>query len=166
MIGKSWILWYIRKFKDAYLILLCGKLIENLLTRMKLKTLQTLWKLDYLRFFWNYLDVNYVFQSICNLWALCDFNTMPCVISRWSPDLVSVVFVTAESNSGHCPFTFIWRVLPCYPWGEEVPWLCVGKAAAHGAKRPHAKEVLFDAFSLLAMGGETQPWGYGWGCYP
>ena len=43
-------LWYIRKFEDAYLVLLCGKLLENL-TRMKLKTLQTLWKLDYLKFF-------------------------------------------------------------------------------------------------------------------
>ena len=42
---------YIRKFEDAYFVLLCGKLFENLLTRMKLKTLQTLWKLDYLRFF-------------------------------------------------------------------------------------------------------------------
>ena len=51
MIRKSWILWYIRKFKDAYLVLLCGKLLENLLTRMKLKTLQALWKLDYLGFF-------------------------------------------------------------------------------------------------------------------
>ena len=102
---KSWIIWYIIKFKDAYLVLLCGKLIENLLTRMKLKTLQTLWKLDYLRFFWNYLDVNYVFQSICNLWALCGFNTMSCVISWWSPNLVFIVFVTMESNPGECPFT-------------------------------------------------------------
>ena len=32
--------------------------------------------------------------------------------------------------------------------------MCVGKAAAHGAKRPHAREVLFDALSLLPMGGE------------
>ena len=30
MIRKSWILWYIGKFKDAYLVLLFGKLIENL----------------------------------------------------------------------------------------------------------------------------------------
>ena len=33
-------LWYIRKFKDAYLVLVLGKLIENLLIIMKLKTLQ------------------------------------------------------------------------------------------------------------------------------
>ena len=30
----------------------------------------------------------------------------------------------------------------------------MGKDAVHGAKRPHAREVLFDAFSLLPMGGE------------
>ena len=30
----------------------------------------------------------------------------------------------------------------------------MGEADAHGAKRPHAKEVLFDALSLLPMGGE------------
>ena len=30
----------------------------------------------------------------------------------------------------------------------------MGEATAHGAKRPHAKEVLFDSLSLLPMGGE------------
>ena len=30
----------------------------------------------------------------------------------------------------------------------------MGEAAAHGAKRPHAKGVLFDTLSLLPMGGE------------
>ena len=32
--------------------------------------------------------------------------------------------------------------------------MCVGEAAAHGAKRPHAREVLFDTLSLLPMGEE------------
>ena len=32
--------------------------------------------------------------------------------------------------------------------------MCVGEAAVHGAKRPHAKEILFDALFLLPMGGE------------
>ena len=32
--------------------------------------------------------------------------------------------------------------------------MCMGKAAAHGTKRPHAREVLFDALSLLLMGKE------------
>ena len=38
----------------------------------------------------------------------------------------------------------------------------MGEASAHGAKRPHAKEVLFDALSLLPIGGEKNlegPWG-------
>ena len=37
----------------------------------------------------------------------------------------------------------------------------VGEAAAHGAKRPHAREVLFDALSLLPMGGEKNLEGMG-----
>ena len=63
------ILWYIRKFKDAYLVLLFGKFMENIFGKNKVETLQTLWKLDYLRvfffFFLNYLDINYVFESTC-----------------------------------------------------------------------------------------------------
>ena len=39
--------------------------------------------------------------------------------------------------------------------------MCVGEAATHGAKRPHAKEVLFDALSLLPMGGEKNLEGMG-----
>ena len=46
-----------------------------------------------------------MFQSTFNLWALCGFSTMPCVISWWSPNLVSIVFVTTESNLGQYPFT-------------------------------------------------------------
>ena len=30
--------------------------------------------------------------------------------------------------------------------------MCVGETTAHGAKRPHAKNFLFDAFSLLPIG--------------
>ena len=81
---------------------------------------------------------------------------MSCVISRWSPDLVSIVLVFKSM-----PFHFGWRVLPCCPWGEEVPWLCVDEAAAHGAKRPHPREVLFDALSLLPMEGEKNLKGMG-----
>ena len=32
--------------------------------------------------------------------------------------------------------------------------MCVSEATAHGAKRPHAREVLFDVLSLLPIGGE------------
>ena len=36
----------------------------------------------------------------------------------------------------------------------------------HGVKRPQAKDVIFDAFSLLPMRKETKFWGYRWNCYP
>ena len=39
--------------------------------------------------------------------------------------------------------------------------MCVGEVAVHGAKRPHAREVLFDALSLLPMGGEKNLEGMG-----
>ena len=37
----------------------------------------------------------------------------------------------------------------------------MGEAAVHGAKRPHAREVLFDALSLLLIGGEKNLEGMG-----
>ena len=37
----------------------------------------------------------------------------------------------------------------------------MGEAAAHGAKRPHAREVLFDVLSLLPMEGEKNLEGMG-----
>ena len=39
--------------------------------------------------------------------------------------------------------------------------MCVGEAAAYGDKRPHAKEILFDALSLLPMEGEKNLEGMG-----
>ena len=39
--------------------------------------------------------------------------------------------------------------------------MCVGEAAAHGAKRPHAREIIFDALSLLPMGEEKNVEGMG-----
>ena len=37
----------------------------------------------------------------------------------------------------------------------------MGEAAAHGAKRPHAREILFDALSLWPIGGEKNIEGMG-----
>ena len=37
----------------------------------------------------------------------------------------------------------------------------MGEVAAHGVKRPHAREVLFDVLSLLPMGGEKNLEGMG-----
>ena len=39
--------------------------------------------------------------------------------------------------------------------------MCMGEVAVHGAKRPHARDVLFDALSLLPMGGEKNLEGMG-----
>ena len=39
--------------------------------------------------------------------------------------------------------------------------MCVGEAAVHGAKRPHAREVLFDALSLLPNRGDKNLEGMG-----
>ena len=39
--------------------------------------------------------------------------------------------------------------------------MCVGEVATHRAKRPHAKVVLFDALSLLPIGGEKNLEGMG-----
>ena len=39
--------------------------------------------------------------------------------------------------------------------------MCVGEAAVHEAKRPHAKEVLFDVLSLLPMRREKNLEGMG-----
>ena len=39
--------------------------------------------------------------------------------------------------------------------------MCVGEAAVQWAKKPHAKEVLFDTLSLLPMGGEKNLEGMG-----
>ena len=130
------------------------EIVRKSLTRMKLKTIQTLWKLDYLRFFWNYLVINYVFErkyiTVCFMrfwdYAMCDFS----VITR--SDFSSLCDNGIKSRS--VPFHFGWRVLPYCPWEEEVPWLCMSEAAIHGAKRPHAREDLFNALSLLPMGGE------------
>ena len=37
----------------------------------------------------------------------------------------------------------------------------MGETATRGAKRPHAREVLFDMLSLLPMGGEKNLKGMG-----
>ena len=39
--------------------------------------------------------------------------------------------------------------------------MCVDETTVHRAKRPHAREVLFDALFLLPMGGEKNFEGMG-----
>ena len=77
---------------------------------------------------------------------MCDFL----VITRF--DFRS--FCDNEIKSRSVLLHFGWCILPNCPWREEVPWLCMGEAAAHGAKRPHVREVLFDALFLLPIRGK------------
>ena len=72
-----------------------------------------------LRFFWNYLDINYVFERKCNLWALRCFNFMPCVISQWLLDLVSIIFVTTKSDLGQRLFTLDDAFFPATHGGKR-----------------------------------------------
>ena len=84
---------------------------------------------------------------------MCDFQ----VITRFGFHNLCDNGIRSRSVSFH----FGWHILPCCPWVEEVPWLYVGEVTAYGAKRPHAKEVLFDALSLLPMEGEKNLEGIG-----
>ena len=85
--------------------------------------------------------------------AMCDFP----VITQFGSHSLCDNGIKSRSM----PFHFGWHVLPCYPWGEEISWLCVGEATAYGAKSPHAREVLFDTLSLLPIGGEKNFEGMG-----
>ena len=84
---------------------------------------------------------------------MCDFS----VITRFG--FSSLCDNGIKSRS--VPFTLDDAFFPIAHGGEEVPWLCVGEATAHRAKRPRAKEVLFDTLSLLPMGGEKNLEGMG-----
>ncbi|KAK9990595.1 hypothetical protein SO802_025580 [Lithocarpus litseifolius] len=70
------------------------------------------------------------------------------------------VFVITESNLGQCSFTLDDAFFPAAHGGKRF-LDCVGEATVHGAKRPHAREVLFYALSLLSMGGEKNLEGMG-----
>ena len=84
---------------------------------------------------------------------MCDFP----VITRFGFNSLCDNGIKSRSVSFH----FAWHILPCYPWGKEVFWLCMGETTVYGAKKPHAREVLFDALSLLPMGGEKNLEGMG-----
>ena len=162
MIRKSWILWYIRKFKDVYFVLLYGKLIENLFDKNEVENFINFVEV---RLFKVFLKLSYYKLCIWKEMYTCELYVVltPCHV--WFPsDITRFGFRSLcdnEIKSKLVPFHFGWRVLPCCPSGEEVPWLCVGEAAAHEAKRPHAREVLFDALSLLPIGGEKNLEGMG-----
>ena len=72
----------------------------------------------------------------------------------WSPNLISIVFMTTVLNLGQCPFTLDDAFFPIAYGGKRFLNYVWVRLLSMGAKRPHAKEVLFDALSLLPMWGE------------
>ena len=161
MIRKLWILWYIRKFKDAYLVLLFGKLIKNLFDKNEVENLTNFVKF---RLFKVFLKLRGYKLCIWKYMYTCKLYFVLTLCHVWFPSNHPIGFHSLCDNgigSKLVPFHFGWHVLPYCLWGEDVSWLCVGEAVAHGAKRPHAKEVIFDALSLLPMGIEKNLEGMG-----
>ena len=92
-----------------------------------------------------------MFQSVCNMWALCGFNIMPCVISQWSPNLVFVVFMTTESDPSQCPFTLDDVLFPAAHGGKRF-LDCVWVRLLSMGRKDHMQKRSYDALSLLPMG--------------
>ena len=89
------------------------------------------------------------------LWAFYGFDTMPCVISRWSPDLVSVVFVTTESDLGQCPFTLDDAFFPTAHRGKRF-LDCVWVRLLPMRPRDHMQERSYLTCSLYCLWGERK----------
>ena len=93
--------------------------------------------------------------------SLCGFNTMPCVISQWSPDLVSVVFVITESNQGQYPFTLDYAFFPAIHGGKRF-LDCVWVRLLPMGPREHMQERSYLTCSLCyPWGGEKNLEGMG-----
>ena len=130
------------------------KIVRKSFNKNEVENLSTMLKLDYLRFFWNYLDMNYVFQSNVTCKFMC-FNTMPCVISQWSPDLVLVVFVTTESNQSQCLFTLDDAFFPIIHGGKRL-LDCVWVRLLPMGPRDHMQERAYLMRSLCCSWGERK----------
>ena len=80
---------------------------------------------------------------------------MPCVISRWSPDFVFVVFVTPESNLGQCPFTLDDAFVPAVHGGKRF-LDCVWVRLLPMGPRDHMQERSYLTRSLCCPWGERK----------
>ena len=89
------------------------------------------------------------------LWALCGFDTMPYVISRWSPDLVFVVFVTTKSNPSQYPFTLDDALFPAVYRGKRY-LDCVWVRLLPMGPRDHIQERSYLTHSLCCPWGERK----------
>ena len=96
-----------------------------------------------------------MFQSIYNLWALCGFNTILCVIFQWSLDLVSIVFVIMESSSDQCPFTLDDVFFPT-THGRKMFLNCVWVRLLPMGPRDHMQKRSYLTRSLYYPWGERK----------
>ena len=69
LIMNSWILWYTRKFKDAYLVLLLGRLMQNILTRNGFKDFENIVDIWLLKYLMKLLGSKLYILNTFNLWA-------------------------------------------------------------------------------------------------
>ena len=79
---------------------------------------------------------------------MCDFS----VITRF--DFRSLCNNGIESRS--IPFHFGWRIFPYFPWGEEVPWLCMGEATLPMGPKDHIQKRSYLTRSPCCPWGERQ----------
>ena len=89
------------------------------------------------------------------LWVLCGFDTMPSLISQWSPDLVFVVFVTTESNPGQYPFSLDNAFFPIVHEGKMF-LDCVWVRLLPIGPRNHMQEMSYLTRSLYCPWGERK----------
>ena len=99
--------------------------------------------------------MNYVFERRYIPVSLCGFNTLPCVISQWSPDLVFVIFVTTKSNPGQCPFTLDGAFFPAAHRGKRF-LDCVWVGLLPMGPRDHMQERSYLTHSLCCPWGERK----------
>ena len=96
--------------------------------------------------------------------SLCGLNTMPCVISWWSPNLVSVIFVTTKSDLGQCLFTLDDAFFPAAHGGKR--FLDCGSGCCLCGQETTCKRGLIWCALSATHGGREKPWEYRWGCCP
>ena len=153
LIMNSWILWYTRKFKDVYHIMLLGRLMQNILTRNGFKDFENIVDIWLLKYLMKLLGIKLCILNTFNLWAydvglpLCydvsDYHVfmMMSLSSLWWQDRLE-------------PFTLHDIGKSLSVWVRPLPI---------GPKEHMQKGYCVTCHSLLHMGEEVNPWVCGWG---
>ena len=97
--------------------------------------------------------------------SLCCFNSMPCMISRWSLDLDSVVFMTTELDPSQCLFTLDDMFFPIAHGGKRFLDCVWARLLPIRPKDPMQKRSIW-CILPAAYKEREKSWGYGWGCCP